>query len=847
MQRTRRKNPKRGHPSMMARMPLAVAIYFAISSTAFAQADSPAPEPSASTEHTATLPTVTVTAQKRAENLQKVPISIQVLSTAKLKQQNVTDFASYAKLLPSVSYQTAGPGFAQVYMRGVSSGGDGNHSGPLPSVGVYLDEQPVTTIQGALDLHIYDIQRIESLAGPQGTLYGASSQAGTLRIITNKPDPSGFAAGYSLEANSTSHGGLGNIAEGFINEPISDHAAIRLVGWSEHDGGYIDNKPGTRTFPSWYAYTHPDDAAGVTAQAVASDGAGTINNFNTAKDNYNDTDTYGFRAALKVDLNDNWTITPTVMAQDQRTNGFFAYDPVVGDLAVTHFYPEKSKDRFVQTALTIQGKIGNFDLTYAYANLGRHDTVDSDYSDYGFWYDVVSGYGAFFYDNNGDLINPSQYIQGKDGYRKISHELRIASPKDDRFRFVAGVFSQRQSHDIQQRYKVDGLADALSVTGWPDTIWLTKQIRKDNDDAIFGELSYDITDKLTATGGMRFFRADNSLKGFFGFSQGYYPGADYGEAGCIDQTDFHGAPCLVFDKNVTENKHISKFNLTYKINDTKMIYGTWSEGYRPGGINRRGTLPPYLSDFLTNYEFGWKTTWLDNRLSINGSAFRETWKDFQFAILGANGLTEIKNANQAEIKGVEVEANWAATYNLNISGGLAYYDAKLTATYCGFTDANGKPITVCPPGTINPQTGDPVDGPEANSGARLPVTPQFKGNLTARYTFDMGSYEAYWQASVFHVGDRKSDLRDATENLLGKMPAYTLADLSFGFKKNSWSLDFYVKNAFDKRGQTSRFTTCSESICGNPDHLPVPGYENGQVYITPVQPRVFGVRFSQEF
>src|SRR6185503_18846259 len=131
----------------------------------------------------------------------------------------------------------------------------------------------------------------------------------------------------------------------------------------------------------------------------------------------------------------------------------------------------------------------------------------------------------------------------------------------------------------------------------------------------------------------------------------------------------------------------------------------------------------------------WKTTWFDNRLSFNGSVFRETWKDFQFAILGANGLTEIKNANQAEIKGVEIEANWAATYSLNISGGLAYYDAKLTANYCGFTDANGKPITVCPPGTINPQTGDPVDGPEANNGSQLPVTPKFKGNLTARYTF----------------------------------------------------------------------------------------------------------------
>ena len=131
---------------------------------------------------------IVVTAQKRSENLQNVPISIQALGTAKLEQLNISDFKGYAQQLPSVSFQSGGtPGTNVVYMRGVASGGDGNHSGSLPSVGVYLDEQPVTTIGGNLDVHIYDIARIESLSGPQGTLYGASSQAGTIRIITNKP------------------------------------------------------------------------------------------------------------------------------------------------------------------------------------------------------------------------------------------------------------------------------------------------------------------------------------------------------------------------------------------------------------------------------------------------------------------------------------------------------------------------------------------------------------------------------------------------------------------------------------------------------------------------------------
>lgn len=832
MKRNERK-PRGRHPSRFARVPLTAAIYLAVASTGFAQEATPTPE---GQREAATLDTVTVTAQKRTENLQQVPISIQVLGNEKLEQLNITDFDDYVKYLPSVSYQTAGPGFAQIYMRGVASGGDGNHSASLPSVGVYLDEQPVTTIQGPLDLHIYDINRVEVLSGPQGTLYGASSQAGTIRVITNKPDPSGFEAGYSLEANSVSHGGTGHVAEGFVNLPLSENAAIRLVGWNQHDAGYIDNVFGTRTFPSWDAES----------------GNGTIDNASRAKNDYNDVDTTGARLALKVDLNDNWTISPTLMGQRSTSNGTFAFDENVGDLALIHFYPERTEDKWWQAALTVEGKIGNFDVTYAFAHLKRDDTVDSDYSDYSFWYDTIAGYGASIYNDAGELINPSQYIQGVDEYKKTSHELRIASPQENRWRFVAGLFWQDHDHDIQQRYKIDGLNSDLSTPGWPDTLWLTKQKRKDHDEAVFGELSFDITDKLTATGGFRYFRADNGLKGYYGFSAGFSPNSSYGEAGCISPEPFNGAPCLDFDKETKDSGTLGKFNLTYQISDAVMVYGTWSEGYRPGGINRRGSLPPYTSDYLTNYELGWKTSWLDNRLTFNGSVFRQDWEDFQFSILGANGLTEIKNANQARINGAEMELNWAASYNLNISGGVAFYDAKLTENFCGWTDEAGQSVTVCPAGTLNPNGtfDDPtddfaVDGPEAPSGTQLPVTPEFKGNLTARYSFDVGSYQAYLQGGVVHVGDRTSDLRIAEREILGDMPAYTTLDLSAGIARDSWSLDLFVSNATDERATISRFTQCAESVCGASGI--VPEYPNGQVYTVTNQPRTVGVRFSQKF
>src|SRR6476646_392932 len=218
------------------------------SGAAFAQPAQPAPAAPPTAAPADEGDVIIVTAQKRSENLQNVPMSIQALGTQQLEDLNVANFQDYTRLLPSISYQTFQPGTTNVYIRGVASGGDGNHSGSLPSVGVYLDEQPVTTIGGTLDVHIYDIARIEVLRGPQGTLYGASSEAGTIRIITNKPDKTGFYGGADAELNDVSHGGVGGKLEGFVNAPLGEGAALRVVGWYRHDAGYIDNIAGTRSF-----------------------------------------------------------------------------------------------------------------------------------------------------------------------------------------------------------------------------------------------------------------------------------------------------------------------------------------------------------------------------------------------------------------------------------------------------------------------------------------------------------------------------------------------------------------------------------------------------------------------
>jgi outer membrane receptor protein involved in Fe transport len=781
---------------------------------------------------------VIVTAEKRTENVQNVPMSVEVLTTQKLSQLQVENFNDYVKFLPSVTFQgstlAGSAGFGNVYMRGVASGNDGNHSGSLPSVGVYLDEAPITTIGGALDLHIYDVARVESLAGPQGTLYGASSQAGTVRIITNKPQNGVFAASYDVELNQVDHGGTGYVAEGMINVPIGKKAAIRLVGWGEHDAGYIDNVAGT--FP----------AAGIIDGVRTFPTSGAIETVKPQK-NYNTVDTYGARAALKIDLNENWTLTPSAMLQSEKSHGLFAYDPHIGDLKVSHFFPEYNDDRWYQTALTLEGKISNFDIVYAGSFASRHIKSEQDYTDYSFFYDQIYGYGAYVTDDAGNPIDPSQYILGRDHFTKQSHELRISSPADKRLRVVAGLFYERQTHFIEQRYVTNGLATSLSVTGWPDTIWLTEQKRLDKDYAAFGEASFDIMPKLTLTAGVRVFRADNSLKGFFGFSANF--SSHTGESQCFGPPTVGAGPCTDLNKAISETGETHKVNLTYHIDDQKMVYFTYSTGFRPGGINRRSTIPPYLADTLTNYEVGFKTSWLDSRLRLNGAAFLENWDNAQFSVLGLNSFTEIHNVGSAEIKGFEFDASFRPDDHWTFTANGTYLDSQITTDYCGLNDpATHITATQCP-GPIDPNP------PEAPKGTPLPVTPKFKGSAVARYEWDWMGTRAHLQAAGTYQGSAWADLRVGAPDpitcvlnpvipscpflpvrgALGKQRAFATLDLTAGIQKDNWFLEASLTNATDTRGDAYRYSECTPQVCG------------AQPYIGVNRPRMIAIKFGQNF
>lgn len=746
---------------------------------------------------------IIVTAQKRSENLQNVPISIQALGTQKLEQLNIASFDDYAKVLPSVSFQSFGPGQTQLSFRGITSGGDGLHGGSQPTAALYLDEIPVTTIASAVDLHVYDIARVEALSGPQGTLFGSSSLAGTLRIIPNKPDTKEFSGRIDVSGNKVGKGTGGGSIEGFVNIPLSDRAALRVMGFYQHDGGYIDSIPGTRTF------TLGDDDPSTNV---------TVNNAKFVKDNVNTTDTAGGRAALKVDLDDNWTIEPSVVYQHQTTRGSFLFDPRYGDLKVTDFGPGYNRDAWALATMTINGKIGNWDLTYAGGYFDRRVENKQDYSEYSVAYDQFQGgFYTYFPTANGGFLDPTQQVHNHDEYTKQSHELRISSPTGERYKLVAGLFYQRQTDRIVADYYINGLADIPNSPAVPkagDDLFATRAFRVDRDYAAFIDGSFDITPQLTLAAGIRVFKVNNTFVGFSGFKSGTLA------ANCVPVVA-DDRVCNNFDRQAKQSGETHRVNLTYKFDADRLVYATYSTGYRPGGNNRRPNVNPYIADTLANYELGFKTSWFDRKLRLNGALFYEKWKNLQYGLspVGSFGVTNIYNAGDARVYGAEMDFNLRLG-RLTLSGSGALIDGKLTTDFCSF-DANGNPD--CALGVVAAPKGTP-----------LPVQPRFKGNMTARYEFDLGSSKAFIQGSLNHQSGTRSYLTTREADLLGRTQGFETFDFSVGAKVSGFDVSAFIQNAFDKRGILSINTACTPSICGAARRF------------YPIKPQVFGIKLGHD-
>ena len=684
---------------------------------------------------------VIVSAQKKTENLQNVPISVTTLSSDELDALNIKDFADYVLQLPAASAVQRRPGQGQIFMRGISDGGNSNQSLQGPAVAIYLDESPVTMIGDNLDVHVYDIERVESLTGPQGTLYGAASQAGNLKIITKKPTGE-FDSGFNLSAESTRGGDGSTMVEGFVNIPLSENAALRFVGFNDRDGGFIDSVNDSITYP----------VSGITRS-----------NEVFVEDNFNDAVKDGYRAALRVDLSENWKLDVNYMGQETSTNGVWDHNPdELGEYNVSRFYDDKTHDEWTRFSATVTGDLGFADLTFTTSSLERDFEVLSDYSHYSID-GYVEGYYTCYEYYFGPCVDPSIQFENDTHQEYDTTEIRLSSKEGEKFNWIIGAFQTENVTEYDSQWHVPAINPDAAVPGSKDLYYQTDQVRAEDESAVFGEIYYQINDKMELTLGHRKFDNETTLKGFVGTI--WWPNSLYGSTARPDNVN----------SKYDGSDSISKINLSYQVDNNSMLYITRSEGYRPGGANRTTQLgATYDADFLTSTEFGFKSISMDGRLRLNGAMYQMDWDDIQLGWFDSSisllGLVD--NIGKANSNGFELDAKYILSDTVSVAVGYANNEAVLKEDYVLR-------------GAV-----------EAKNGQDLPFTPDTKYNVTINV--DTGDTSSLQFNYVF-VDEMWNDLFYDDREM---QDSYGIANLSFTTQvgENS-TMQIYMDNIFDEVAQ----------------------------------------------
>jgi outer membrane receptor protein involved in Fe transport len=848
-------------------------------------------------ESTDQIQTIVVTAQRRSESIQDVPISIQAFTGQTLKELNVTTFDDYIKYLPNVSAASNGPGQNEIFMRGLSAGvqpsqGSGS-TGLFPNVAIYLDDQSGQLPNRNLDIYAADLDRIEVLEGPQGTLFGAGAQAGTVRYITNKPKlnvtEGNVDAGYGV----TAHGDPNTNLTAVLNVPlIADTLAVRAVIYDDRRGGYIDNVPGTFTRRSTDIGIH---YANYTGGGVPPNSP-VINNNSIAARAINPVSYQGIRAEALYQINDDWNVLLTQTYQDMDSQGVFYQTPKSSDgvplapLEATLFNNAYDKDRFENTAWTLNGKLGDLKAVYTGGYLVRHVDQVGDYTNYsrGTYADYYQCYGP---GSGGDAaltstcFSPSASWRTAERNEHMQHEIRLSTPDDWRLRGIVGAYYE--DNKLFDRtgwmYKTipactsngapgtPGNTGCLSNVGtFPGTSVENPGVQNDNTSfyqdtrretkqtAIFASLDFDLIPKvLTLTLGTRHFRFDNSSQGsvsssFDCFEQGTPAGGCHNPLVSYNLDAQHLAD--------TESGFKSRGNLTWHITSDMMVYYTYSQGFRPGGFNQSGgakhafgpdgqpqyvTPSSYHSDDLTNNEIGWKTEFLNHRLQWNGAVYRENWDNVQVAFFDPGLIGNIffnTNGQNFLVKGVETSLVARVVDGLMLQGAASWNQSRQTNSPA-LIDRNpasvnfGKAITESCDSTganCTPITNPfgPIGSPSANS-------PPIQFSLRARYDWTLAAYNAFVQFGASHTGHSFTQAGSnptiassgtvSTGRLRFEDPAYTTYDASLGVAKDAWSAHVYVQN----------LTNSNASLFTNTDQFIVAQ--------TVLRPRVIGAAFGYKF
>jgi outer membrane receptor protein involved in Fe transport len=589
----------------------------------------PADQATSAAEATGGLAEVVVTAERRTESVQDVPITVQAITGDQLTKLNVTNFNDLLKYTPNVTYSGNGPGTGNIFMRGLGGIGSGNQSqtttAAFPNVGLFLDEQSMQFPARNNDPYLVDMERVEVLEGPQGTLFGGSAQAGAIRYITNKPNlgatSGSFNAGYGYTAGGENNSQLNAV----LNVPLIPNVlGLRAVVFNERQGGYISNLPST--------IAYPPGSVGATIGGNPS-----ANNASLLKNDANPVTYQGMRFSLLWKFADNWDFLLQQNYQDLEADGwFYAYpaDPNGTTLApyqITAFQPAYTKDRYESTSVTINGQItDDLHLLYAGNYLVRHIEGQQDYSNYlrstfGSYYGCI-GPGALYFNSKTfpalvgkktQCYAPLAFWTDKAQNYHQSHELRLTTNENYRLRGIFGAYWEKFVIYDQQNYgygpipKCDPATLAAVATGGPDclsaigplpgTFATDPGLRLNSETAFgqdlqrgykqtafYGSVDFDLVPKvLTVSAGTRWFHYDDFEYGSRFTTETTSPLIVDHPNGACTATGACGFP---INLHKTESGTRSRFNLAWHITRDVMTYYTFSQGYRPGGFNRTKSL-----------------------------------------------------------------------------------------------------------------------------------------------------------------------------------------------------------------------------------------------------------------
>lgn len=710
---------------------------------------------------------VIVTARKRSENLQDVPQSIDVLTDKDLRHLGIRSFDDYAEKVPSISFISAGPGSQQLIMRGVSDGSNPNYSN-TSSTGIFLDDVSLSLQGSQPDLHLYDIERIEVLNGPQGTTFGAGSMAGAVRYITHKPDLRAFSAGADFDGGKISGGQSNWTYEGFLNLPlIQDVLGLRMSAFSASHGGFIDNKPVTRQWVN-----------------------GTVsNNSQWARNNYNHEHEEGGRIALTGSLDDRLSATLTYTYQRQSILGAWDEDvPHYGPRAVARFGPEQNlmEDRILDFHVDADVGIGDLVFASTYWSLPKRGW--NEYSEYMQNFDGGAKQSFACLDDPTHGAGyagcnvPTLAIASQQNPERWSDELRLASKPGGRLHWLAGLYWEKTRDKASgSTFHMPGLQTegsafqyyaamyGTTVSSLPPGVWYSATTRSDYlQTTEFANINFDVTQRLQVEAGVVHFHS------------GFHDYSPYGQ--------FAYMPTEPSDSRGSSHKWNSKFGVDYKILDHLMVYADFAQGFRDGGVNsgfpdscyNNGVSKTYVPDTLNNYEIGWKSTSLGGRLVFNGALYWMDWSNLQTLIYDVDACPSSSfnaNVGKARIYGAESTVDFRLSDNWSLQANASYTDSHLVSSqYTSF---------------------------EANVGERLPYVPYFSYSWNVRYDHPIGkALSGYAQLDLAHKGDMWNDLHVAGSNGFPRMlqPSYSIMNLRLGLNPldGRWMLEAYVTNLTDK-------------------------------------------------